>query len=167
MTNEISDNKSNNYRVATKAISLTRVNLSQNEDKNQFEAQNKTIREYCKRKNLEIIDQLNVKGSGVKTDDILPISEIEKHVANSTSTIAIVCQSVDRLQRSFTTTVALEKYIKERSIEIRFIDEELVINQKSSQTSKMRWDIATLFAKNYVESLRKNINLSKSNITNN
>lgn len=60
------------------------------------------------------------------------------HIRKSKETIALVADTIDRVQRSFKESVVLEELRKEGKVEIHFMREGLVLNVKSN-SSQILW----------------------------
>ncbi len=71
--------------------------------------------------------------------------------------IALVVETVDRLQRSFKESVELDALRKSGKLEIHFIRENLVIHKDSTGSEIQRWDLAVFTAKSYVLSISDNV----------
>lgn len=136
-----------------KAIILARES-DKNQDSN--EAQLSRILEYAKSKGLEEWKVIKLKESSTKGYRV-KFQEIIEIIKKSKETIAVVVDTVDRLQRSFKESVVFDELRKEGKVELHFYRENLVINQKSNSADIMRWDMAVMFAKSYVLQLSDNV----------
>jgi site-specific DNA recombinase len=74
--------------------------------------------------------------------------------------IALVTDTVDRLQRSFRETPLLDELRKEGRIELHFLREGLVVSKESNSSQLLQWDIGVLFASSYVRQHSDNIKRS-------
>jgi site-specific DNA recombinase len=136
-----------------KAIILARES-DKNQDSN--DAQLSRILDYAKDRGLEEwkvikLKESSTKGYRVKFQEIIEIIKQSKH------TIAVVVDTVDRLQRSFRESVVFDELRKEGKVELHFYRESLVINKKSNSADILRWDMAVMFAKSYVLQLSDNV----------
>lgn len=136
-----------------KAIILARVS-DKKQDSN--EAQLSRIISYAKDKGLEKwklfeLEESSTKGDRKKFQQIIDIIRASKE------TIALVVDTVDRLQRSFKESVVFDELRKEGKIEIHFYRENLIINKKSNSADILRWDMGVMFAKSYVLQLSDNV----------
>lgn len=75
-------------------------------------------------------------------------------------TIAIVADTVDRVQRSFKESVLLDELMRKDKIELHFYREGMVLNSKSTSVDIMRWDFSVMGAKAYVLQLSENVRRS-------
>ena len=136
-----------------KAIVLARVS-DKKQDSN--EAQVLRISDYVKYKGLDIWKTYEIEESSSRGDRE-KFQEVIKGIKKSKETIALVVDTVDRLQRSFKESVILDDLRKQGKLEIHFYRENLVINQDSNSADILRWDMAVMFAKSYVLQLSDNV----------
>jgi site-specific DNA recombinase len=136
-----------------KAIILARES-DKNQDSN--DAQLSRIQEYVKTKGLEEWKVIKLKESSTKGYR-KKFQEIIEIIKKSKETIAVVVDTVDRLQRSFKESVIFDELRKEDKVELHFYRENLVINKKSNSADILRWDMGVMFAKSYVLQLSDNL----------
>lgn len=132
--------------------------LARESDKNQDsnDAQLSRILDYVKAKELEEwktfkLKESSTKGYRKKFQEIIAI------IRQSKETIALVVDTVDRLQRGFQESVVFDELRREGKVELHFYRENLVINKKSNSADIIRWDMAVMFAKSYVLQLSDNL----------
>ena len=82
-------------------------------------------------------------------------------IRKSKEIIALVADTIDRVQRSFKESVVLEELRKEGKVEIHFMREGLVLNVKSNSAQILCWDMGVMFARSYVLQLSDNVKRSK------
>ncbi len=136
-----------------KAIILARES-DKNQDSN--DAQLSRILDYVKGKGLEEWKTFKLKESSTKGYRI-KFQEIIEIIKKSKETIAVVVDTVDRLQRSFRESVIFDELRREDKVELHFYRENLVINKKSNSADILRWDMGVMFAKSYVLQLSDNL----------
>lgn len=136
-----------------KAIILARES-DKNQDSN--DAQLSRIYEYVKNKNLVEWKVFKLKESSTKGYR-KKFQEIIEIIKQSKETLAVVVDTVDRLQRSFKESVVFDELRKEGKVELHFYRENLVIHKKSNSADIIRWDMAVMFAKSYVLQLSDNL----------
>lgn len=136
-----------------KAIVLARVS-DKKQDSN--EAQITRLYDYIKFKNLEVLEIVEIEESSTKGDR-KKFQEVIKKIEDSKQPIALVVDTVDRLQRSFKESVQLDDLRKVGKIEIHFYRENLIINKDSNSADLLRWDMAVMFARSYVLQLSDNV----------
>lgn len=136
-----------------KAIILARVS-DKKQDSN--EAQVNRVSEYVSRKELTVWKTYEIEESSTKGDRI-KFQEVVQEITNSKEPIALVVDTVDRLQRSFKESVILDDLRKQGKIELHFYREGLVINKDSNSADLLRWDMGVMFARSYVLQLSDNV----------
>ncbi len=136
-----------------KAIVLARVS-DKKQDSN--EAQLVRIAEYVRHKSLNVWKTVEIEESSTKNDR-KKFQEVIKEIEHIKEPIALVVDTVDRLQRSFKESVQLDELRKKGKIEIHFYRENLVISQTSNSADLLRWDMAVMFARSYVLQLSDNV----------
>ena len=142
-----------------KAVVLTRVSSKKQEDGQSLDAQKEHLQAYCASHNLEIIEtyeiiESSVRGSRKDFYRMLDFCKKQKE------TIAILVDTVDRLQRSFKETPILEELRVAGKIEIHFCREGLIIKKDSRPSDIMIWSIHTALAQSYVLSISENVKRS-------
>ena len=75
--------------------------------------------------------------------------------------VAIVVNCVDRLQRSYKDTPALDEMRKAGKIEVHFLKEKLVLTKDSTGMEIMFWNMSVLMANAYVLSMVDNVKRSQ------
>lgn len=143
-----------------KAIILARVSSKEQEDNNSIPAQTRRLNEYATRQGLDIIETYQLVESSTKANRS-KFTEIIKRIKQSRQPIALVTDTIDRLQRDFRESVLLDELRRKGKIELHFMREGLVINQQSNSADILRWDMGVMFAKSYVTQLSDNVRRSQ------
>jgi site-specific DNA recombinase len=148
-------------KTTTKAIILARVSTEDQakDGKYSIPAQLRILREYVKKRNLEIVSEYAFDESASK-DRREKFEEAIKRVEESEEPIAIVAEKVDRFQRSFRESVRFDELRKDGKVELHFVSNNLVIHRNSSASELMMWDAFVMFAKAYVQQLSDNVKRS-------
>ena len=136
-----------------KAIILARVS-DKKQDSN--EAQVVRISDYVKSKKLTPWKTYEIEESSTRGDRE-KFQEVVEVIKSSKEPIALVVDTVDRLQRSFKESVQLDELRKSGKLEIHFYREGLVVHQNSNSADLLRWDMAVMFARSYVLQLSDNV----------
>jgi len=139
-----------------KAILLARVSSSDQEDTHSIPAQVERVTKYSKNKNIEILKIFKLTEKST-SQNRKQYNEIIKLIKSSKKKIALVVETIDRLQRDFKESVELDRYIKSEKLEIHFIRENLILNRDSNSSDVMRWDMGVMFAKNYLLQMKDNV----------
>lgn len=134
---------------------------------NKFEAYFETLKEThslekAKRNfDISIIDvALATYKMKQEATDFFPLKVHSANNKKPAEIIAIVTDKVDRLQRSYKEVPLLEDLIQKQKIELHFHVENLRIHKHSTSQEHMIWNMHVMFAKNYVDSMKDNVNRS-------
>lgn len=145
---------------ATKAIILARVSTREQEEGYSIDAQINRLNEYCKRKELPVLQTFTIIESSTNGDR-KQFMEMIAFAKKQRTTIAVVADKIDRVQRSFKETPLLNELIDRGKIELHFHVENCVIHQKSTSMERLMWNMGVMMAQSYVDSLRDNVNRAK------
>ena len=142
-----------------KAIILSRVSTTEQQDGHSIDAQKSRLRDYCQRKDLRVIKEFEIIESSTRGNrkdfyEMLEFAKKQKEV------IAIVADSVDRVQRSFKESAVLDELIRQEKIELHFYREGMIIGKNAKSTDIMRWDFSVMGAKTYVLNISDNVKRS-------
>jgi len=143
-----------------KALLLARVSSKEQEEGQSIPAQERRLREYADRRGLIVSQVFKITESSTK-DTRKEFEKILEIIRKSKETLALVADTIDRVQRSFKESVVLEELRKEGKVEIHFMREGLVLNLKSNSSDILRWDMGVMFARSYVLQLSDNVKRSK------
>lgn len=140
-----------------KSIILARVSTEEQMNEGQsIPAQLERAREYTKKKELVIQSEYQFNESSLK-DQRTKFEEVIKEIKKSKEKVALIVETVDRLQRSFKESVLLDELRKEDKVELHFIRENLIIHKESNSSEIQRWDLAVFVAKSYVLQISDNV----------
>ena len=142
-----------------KAIILTRVSTKMQEEGLSLIAQNNRLQDYADRKDLEVIKIFEIIESSTHGER-KQFMEMINFCKKQKETIAIIADTVDRVQRSFKESVLLDELMRKDKIELHFYREGMILNSKSSSVDIMRWDFSVMGAKAYVLQLAENVRRS-------
>jgi len=139
-----------------KAILLARVSSKDQEENNSIPAQVRRLQDYAQRRGFEHIEiHKLVESSTKKTRK--EFSSILTSIRKSKSRVALIADTIDRVQRSFKESVQLDEIRNTGKLEIHFIREGLIISDTSNSADILRWDMGVMFAKSYVTQLSDNV----------
>ena len=122
-------------------------------------AQSNRLQDYADRKGLEVIKTFEIVESSTHGER-KQFMEMINFCKKQKETIAIVADTVDRVQRSFKESVLLDELMRKDKIELHFYREGMVLNSKSTSVDIMRWDFSVMGAKAYVLQLSENVRRS-------
>ncbi len=143
-----------------RAIILARVSTEeQMTEGHSIPAQLAKAREYAIKHRFEIKSEHPFDESSIK-DHREKFEKVIKEIIESKESIALIVETVDRLQRSFKESVRLEEFRRSGKLEIHFIRENLVIHKESNSSEIQRWDLAVFMAKGYVLQISDNVKRS-------
>lgn len=142
-----------------KAVILARVSTAEQEEGHSVDAQVDRLREYCQRRNLDVLQIFRIVESSTKgkRKDFHAMLEF---VNSQRETVAVVADAVDRVQRSFKESIILQDLVDKQKIEIHFNREGMIIGKNASSSDIIRWDFSVVMAKSYVTSLSENVKRS-------
>ena len=141
------------------AVSFVRVSSKEQEDGFSLQAQKDRIKRYCANNNLEIIKSFDLvesstKGKRPEFYRMLDFIKTQKEC------IAIVCDKVDRLQRTFMEyNVLYAMQMKER-ITLHFVSENLRLDAFSTPQDLMMYQFHIMIANAYINSFVANVKRS-------
>ncbi|MDR1338349.1 MAG: recombinase family protein [Rickettsiales bacterium] len=135
-----------------RAILFARVSSREQELGSSIDAQMATIYDYCEKKNLPIIKEFVITESSTQGDR-KQYQDMLSFVKSQKGKIAIVVNYVDRLQRSYKDTPALDELRRQGKIEVHFLKENLILHKDSNAMEIMFWNMSVLMANGYVLSI--------------
>ncbi len=139
-----------------KAIILARVSSAEQELGHSIPAQVQRLQDYAERKGMTVIEthsitESSTHGNRTKFDAII------KMIRDSKEPIALIADTIDRVQRSFKESIVLLELLKDGKIEIHFLRENLTLQKDSNSAELIRWDMGVVFARAYVLQLSDNV----------
>jgi len=140
-----------------KAIILARVSTEEQMTEGQsIPAQIDRAREYAQKKDFVVVSEYQFDESSTK-DRRAKFEQVIEEIRKSKEPIALIVETVDRLQRSFRESVLLDDLRKEGKLELHFIREGLIIHKGSNSSEIQRWDLAVFVAKSFVLQISDNV----------
>lgn len=141
--------------AAKKAVIWTRVSSREQEEGYSLDAQKDRSTTYCRAKGLEILAVFEIVESSTRGTRE-QFYEMINFVKRQKSCIALVCDKVDRLQRSFREVPVLEELRKSRKIELHFVTEGQMLNAKSNSSQIMSYQCFVMMAESYTNNISDN-----------
>ncbi len=142
-----------------KAVILARVSTAEQEEGHSVDAQVDRLREYCQRRNLDVVQVFRIVESSTKGKR-KEFHAMLDFVKAQPGTVAVVADAVDRVQRGFKESILLQELVDKEKIEIHFNRENMVIGRNASSSDIIRWDFCVVMSKSYVTSLSENVKRS-------
>ena len=143
----------------TNAIIFTRVSTREQEEGYSLEAQYQRLKEYCERKNFTILKHFQIIESSTRGDR-QKFYEMIDFVKKQKGEIAIVCDKVDRLQRSFKELPVLDELRRNGKIELHFYVENQVLSKNSNASQIMMYQFLIMQAEAYTNAISDNVKRS-------
>ena len=142
-----------------KAILLCRVSSKDQEEGHSLVAQSNRLHEYCSRKGLEIIKEFTIVESSTRGERP-EFQKLIDFIKQQKEKIALVCDKVDRLQRSFREVPILEGLRKSDKLVLHFISENQVLDSNANNSQIMAYQIFVMMAENYTNCISDNVKRS-------
>ena len=149
-----------------KAVILARVSSKEQEDGHSLEAQNANLKLYAVRKGLKIIKEFTIIESSTKGERP-EFRRMIEFVKARKERIALVIDTVDRLQRSFKETPVLKELMESDFLELHFVKEGNVLSKDANSTQKLMWNMGVVMAQSYTDQLSDNVKRSIKHKINN
>lgn len=138
------------------AILLARVSTKEQES---IPAQLARLESFIRRQDLNVVKVFEIEESSSK-DIRKEYEKMLEYVRNYPRNIAIVADTIDRLQRSFRESVELGSLMKSGKLELHFYRENLILNKDSNSADLLRYDMWVMFAKSYALQIGDNVKRS-------
>jgi site-specific DNA recombinase len=141
------------------AVILARVSSKEQEDGHSLEAQTANLKLYAERKNLNIIRMFTIVESSTKGERP-EFTRLIAFVKAQKGRVALVVDTVDRLQRSFRETPVLNDLMEQDRLELHFVKEGNILSKDANSTQKLMWNMGVVMAQSYTDSLSDNVKRS-------
>ena len=113
------------------------------------------LQEYCKRNNFEIVKAIKLIESSTRGERE-QFHEMINFIKTQKEPIALIVDSVDRLQRSFKEIPILEELRVANKVSIHFLREKQVLDKKANSAQLMAYQMFVLMATAYANSISEN-----------
>lgn len=142
-----------------KAVILARVSTKDQEDGHSLEAQIANLRLYADRKGMEITREYTIVESSTKgyRPEFMRMIDF---IRGQKEKIAVIVDTVDRLQRSFRETPIFNDLLEKDLLELHFVKEGNVLCGDSNAFQKAMWNMSVMMAQSYTDSLSDNVKRS-------
>ncbi len=138
------------------AVLWVRVSSREQKEGYSLDAQEDRLKNYCTQRGLSIVKQFTVVESstrGEREEFYNMIAFIKKYK----SPVALVCDKVDRLQRSFKEYNVLNELIEKEKIAIHFNTEQSVIAKNAKAHDKLMWNFRITVAQSQTDTMSDNV----------
>ncbi len=142
-----------------KAVILARVSTKDQEDGHSLEAQIANLRLYADRKGMKITREYTIVESSTKgyRPEFMRMIDF---IRGQKEKIAVIVDTVDRLQRSFRETPIFNDLLEKDLLELHFVKEGNVLCRDSNAFQKAMWNMSVMMAQSYTDSLSDNVKRS-------
>lgn len=142
-----------------KAVILARVSTREQEEGHSIDAQINRLRNYCERKELSIIKEFILVESSTRGDRPEFYKMID-YIKQQKEKIALVCDKVDRLQRSFTEVPIFEGLRRSGKVVFHFNVEGQILDENANSSQIMAYQMFVMMAENYTNCISDNVRRS-------
>jgi site-specific DNA recombinase len=139
-----------------KAVIFARVSSAEQKDNNSLDAQIFKMKEYCVKKKFEIIHEIKLVESSTRGERE-QFHEMIAFIKKQKEQVALICDAVDRLQRSFKEVPILEELRMSGKLIIHFLREGQVLDKKANSAQLMAYQMFVLMATAYANSISDNV----------
>ena len=140
----------------TKAIIFARFSSVEQKDNNSLDGQIFKMKEYCVKKNYEVIKAIKLVESSTRGERE-QFYEMIEFIKKQKEPVALIYDAVDRLQRSFKEVPILEELRVNGKLTIHFLRENQVLDTKSNSAQLMAYQMFNFMASNYTNSIGDNV----------
>ena len=142
-----------------KAVILARVSTKEQEEGHSIDAQINRLRNYCERKELEVIKEFVLIESSTRGErpDFYKMIDFIK---TQNQKIALVCDKVDRLQRSFAEVPILEALRRSGKLVLHFNVEGQLLDENANSSQIMAYQMFVMMAESFTNSISDNVKRS-------
>ena len=141
------------------AVILSRVSSKEQEEGHSLVAQINRLRDYCSRKSLDIIQEFTIVESSTRGERPA-FQKMIDFIKKQKSKVALVCDKVDRLQRSFREVPILEQLRKSDKLVLHFISDGQVLDSNANNSQIMAYQMFVMMAENYTNCISNNVKRS-------
>ncbi len=137
----------------TKAVLLARVSTKEQEEYgHSLPAQMERLRDYAGRMDFEVIEEFAFSESaGTKIRK--KFEEVLAFLRRHDPLPVLLCQNVDRITRNFRDAVDLDELRVNHGLEIHFVQEGFVLNDRAGGSEMFMWEAKVFLAKQYINRL--------------
>ncbi len=136
-----------------KAVILSRVSsITQENEGVSLEGQERRLKEYCQKKGFDVLKVFRFSESST-VGKRAKFYEMIDYVERREGLIHVVCDTVDRFQRSYKETLVADKLRAAEKIHLHFIRENMQIHKDSCSDVIFQWDLFVALAKKHTNRL--------------
>ena len=145
------------FERATKAVLLYRVSTREQREGYSIDAQrNRLLNSYCPEHGLEVKEEFTIIESSTK-DERKEFNKMIDYIKKQKEPIALVCDKVDRLQRSFRELPVIDELRRSGKLEVHFYVERCVLTARSQSHELMQYHFYIMQAEQYANAISDNV----------
>ncbi|MBG78248.1 MAG: hypothetical protein CL570_04375 [Alphaproteobacteria bacterium] len=141
------------------AVILARISSKEQRDGHSLDAQTRNLEQYAQRKQLNVIRKFTLVESSNKR--FRP--EFDKmiiFIKKQKTKVALIVDTVDRLQRSFRETPILNDLMSQDLLELHFVKEGNILSKHANSVQKLMWNMGVVMSQSYTDQLSDNVKRS-------
>lgn len=142
-----------------RAVILTRISSKEQQEGHSLDAQRGNLERYAANKNMNVVRSYSLVESSTKRQRP-EFDEMIKFITQQKGKVALIIDTVDRLQRSFRETPILNELMQRDVLELHFVKEGNVLSKDASSTQKLMWNMGVVMAQSYTDQLSDNVKRS-------
>ncbi len=142
-----------------KAVILVRVSSREQKEGYSIDAQLTRLRKYCEQKELEVIKEFVIVESSTRGERE-KFYEMINFIKKQKETINLVCDKVDRLQRSFKEMPIIDELRRSGKLILHFFVEGQILDANSNSSQIMAYQMYIMMAESYTNSISDNVKRS-------
>ncbi len=142
-----------------KAIILARISTKEQRDGYSLDAQISNLEAYARNKGLDVVKTFTLVESSTRGDRP-EFNHMISFVRAYKKRVALIVDTVDRLQRSFRETPILNDLMQADLLELHFIKEGTILSRSSNSSQKLMWNMNVAMAQSYTDQLSDNVKRS-------
>ena len=142
-----------------KAVILARISSKEQREGHSLDAQIRNLEQYAQRKSLEIIKKYTLVESSTRSERP-KFDQMIEFIRGQRNMVALIVDTVDRLQRSFRETPILNDLMQDGVLELHFVKESNVISKNANSSQKLMWNMGVVMSQSYTDQLSDNVRRS-------
>ena len=141
-----------------KAIIYCRVSSREQEETGySLDSQEKLLKEYAEKNNLEIVKTYRITESASGKQIRKTFNEMLQFATKS-KTPVILCEKIDRLTRNLKDASTTDEWVKEDATRaVHFIKESFILNQNTKAHENLVWDMKVAISRFYSNNLSEEV----------
>lgn len=141
------------------AIILARVSSKEQEEGHSLDAQLSNLNLYAERKGLSVIKVFRIIESSTKGHRP-EFDAMINFIKGRKDRVALIVDTVDRLQRSFRETPLLNDLMQQDKLELHFVKEGNVLTKDANSSQRLMWNMGVVMSQSYTDQLSDNVKRS-------